>query len=215
MDGVLVAPGQGEKEAGYEVVLKATANPNNFTTFMGFISAAGFQSKPFECKVVAHCCANATRFRASLNEMEQSFFEQLLAPVTDLKDVPRLLFVIKRVSNVGLIFEGAQLHAGDLLDAEEQIEGGISIYEEAGTTVKLYTEELSELFTQNFPNLVAGDFILHRGVTTCLFACPALGLYTHGFEAEAVEPVVRFYINKLFELWFIGQLECTAAQRHF
>jgi hypothetical protein len=52
-------------------------------------------------------------------------------------------------------------------------------------------------------------------VSTCLFACPPLGLYTHGYQVETVEPVVRFYISRLFQLWDDEALKCTQAQAEF
>jgi len=154
-------------------------------------------------------------FGASLGETEQSFFGEMLGAVTDLNNIPKLIFVLKRISNVGLIFEGAPLHSGDLLDAEEEESGVISVCEEAGATAKLYTEELSDLFAREFSDLKSNDFILHRGVNTCLFGCPPLGLYTHGYEVATVEPVVRFYISRLFQRWDDQDLKCTAAQTEF
>jgi hypothetical protein len=94
-------------------------------------------------------------------------------------------------------------------------QGDISIYEDAGATTRLYTDELQDLFAQEFQTLIRDDFILHRGVSTCLFACPPLGLYTHGYEIEAVEPVVRFYISKLFQRWTEEGLKCSPEQTAF
>ena len=153
-------------------------------------------------------------FSTSLCEMEQSFFEELLSPITDLIDIPKLIFVLERTARVGLLFEGAQLHASDLLDVEEEEAGDISIYENAGVMENLYTNELEDLFAKEFPDLQSEDFILHRGANSCLFACPPLGLYTHGYEIETVEPVVRFYISKLFQCWDDGA-KCTQAQTDF
>ena len=154
-------------------------------------------------------------FGASLGDAEQTFFDELLGLVKDLKDIPKLVFVFNRDSKVGLLFEGMKLHEGDLLDAEQLESGEISVYENAGATAKLYTQELNSLFNQKFPALTQEDFILHKGVSTCLFACPPLGLYTHGYQVETVEPVVRFYISKLFELWDDEVLKCTLAQAEF
>ena len=212
-DGVLVAPGQGEHEAGYEVAEKNTANPNNFTSFIKFIPVKEFR---LDALTVKSWVTGVTMpsFSTSLGEMEQSFFEELLSPITDLIDIPKLIFVLKRTARVGLLFEGAQLHATDLLNVEEEAAGDISIYENAGVMENLYTNELQDLFTREFPDLQNEDFILHRGVSSCLFACPPLGLYTHGYEIETVEPVVRFYISKLFQCWDDGA-KCTKAQTDF
>ena len=124
------------------------------------------------------------------------------------------MFVLKRTENVGLIFEGPQLSVGDLLDVEEQETGDVVVYEEAGATIKLYSEELFALLSRQFPALISSDFILHRGVDTCLFACPPLGIYTHGYKEETVEPVFRFYISRLFHLW-VNEVACTSEQNEF
>jgi hypothetical protein len=100
------------------------------------------------------------------------------------------------------------------LDAEEQEQGEIVVYEEAGATAKPYTEELHNLFLRNFPGLNTDDFVLHRGVNAYQFSCPPLGLYTHGYEEETVEPVIRFYISRLFQLWDDGA-KCTQEQTDF
>lgn len=213
-DGVLVAPRQGENEVGFEVVLKQTANPNNFTSFVKFVPTRAFSEKGLS---IGSWLTGVSMplFRDSLGDTEQSFFAQLLEPVKDLSDIPKLVFVFKRISTVGLLFEGTRLHAGDLLDAEDLEQGDISIYEDAGATTRLYTDEIKHLFTQEFQVLIHDDFILHRGVSTCLFACPPLGLYTHGYQIGTVEPVVRFYINKLFQRWTEAGLRCTPEQTAF
>jgi len=213
-DGVLVAPGQGEGEVGYEVVLKQTANPNNFTSFVQFVPSRAFVAENMQ----NGSCLTGIRmpaFGASLGDIEQEFFDKLLDSVTDLVGIPKLIFVFNRDARVGLLFEGKQLDAGNLLDAEQLEDGEISVYEVAGFLSNQYTKELNSLFNQNFPALNQEDFILHCGVNTCLFACPPLGIYTHGYKVETVEPVVRFYISKLFELWNDEALKCTPTQAAF
>ncbi len=211
-DGVLVAPNQGENEAGFEVADKQTANANNFTTFVRLASS---HESTVDAAAPVWLSGVAMRpLNSNLGDAEQSFFEKLFESANNLNEIPKLIFVFKRTAKVGLLFEGHRLYAGDLLDAEELESGDISIYEEAGAMSKFYTDELCSLFGQEFPALSQDDFVLHRGVSTCLFACPALGIYTHGYEVETVEPVVRFYIGKLFELVDNGA-ECTPAQTLF
>jgi len=212
-DGVLIAPGEGENEEGYEVAEKNTANPNNFTSFLNFIPAKEFV---FDSKSVKSWLTGVTMpsFGTSLGEVEQSFFDQLMSPITDLINIPKLIFVLKRTAKVGLLFEGVQLHSGDLLDVEEEETRDISIFENAGVMSNLYTNELQNLFSKEFPDLQNEDFFIHHGVKTCLFACPPLGLYTHGYEIETVEPVVRFYISRLFQCWDDGA-KCTQAEKDF
>lgn len=211
--GVLVAPGQGDNDPEYEVITRQTANPNNYTSFVRFVPARAFSAEGVQPN---YWITGVTMpsFGESLGDAEQSFFEELLGKVTDLKNMPKLIFVLKRIANVGLIFEGTKLYAGNLLDAEEQEIGEIEVYEEAGATEQPYTEELYSLFSQEFPEMNDGDFILHRGVNTCQFSCPPLGLYTHGYEETTVEPVVRFYINRLFQSLEDGA-KCTPDQEAF
>jgi prephenate dehydratase len=214
-DGVLVAPGQGANEPGYEVVSKQTANPNNFTSFVRFVPSRAFSPNDGNTRSWLTGVRMPT-FGASLGEVEQEFFDQLLEPVKDLKDLPKLIFVFNREARVGLLFEGTVLRAGDLLDAEQLERGDISVYEDAGILANLYTNELNALFTRYFPALTQKDFVRHCGVNTCLLACPPLGLYTHGYKLETVEPVVRYYISKLFELWNDEVLKnCTPEQMAF
>lgn len=212
LDGVLVAPGQGEDEAAFEVVEKQTANPNNFTSFVRVASAD--LPAPAGPAAVALSGVSMRPLNDYLGDVEQSFFERLFQSAKTIDDVPKLIFVFNRIAKVGLLFEGTRLYAGDLLDAEEIDKGEISIFEEAGTLSQSYSRELGGFIEQEFPDLGSGDFIRHRGVSTCMFACPPLSLYTHGYKAETVEPVVRFYISKLFELFDNGAT-CTPAQEVF
>jgi hypothetical protein len=211
-DGVLVSPGQGEDEVGFEVTNKHTANENNFTTFVKVSSSR--ESSLDEGGSVWLSGVAMRPLASSLGDAEQSFFEQLFDLATDLVDIPKLIFVFRRTARVGLLFEGVRLYAGDLLDAEELESGDISVYEEAGVMSKFYSDELCALFEREFPDLLHDDFVLHLGVNTCLFSCQALGIYTHGYEVETVEPVVRFYISKLFELIDSGA-NCTPVQMQF
>jgi hypothetical protein len=139
-------------------------------------------------------------FGLSVGDREQSFFIELLSSVKDLAQLPKLAFVFKRTAKVGLLFEGDRMYAGDLLDAEEIESGDISIYEAVGAIRNRYSEELRELFKAEFPKMLEHDFILHRGVNTCLIACPPLDIYTHGYEEETVEAVFKFFIARVFEL---------------
>ena len=154
-------------------------------------------------------------FGATLSDAEAVFFERLLERVTDASNLPKLIFVFNRDAKVGLLFEGAQMHSGDLLDAEQLEDDAIRIFEAVGETESQYSSELSDLFLSHFPTLTGSDFIKHHGVNSCIFACPPLGIYTHGYDAVKVEPVVRFYISKLFAIWDDELLKCTTEQSEF
>jgi hypothetical protein len=67
---------------------------------------------------------------------------------------------------------------------------------------------------RTFPKTFPHDFIKHIGTQTCLYACPALNIVTHGFDAAIVEAVVRRVIAKYFELIDAG-LSCSPAEKKF
>lgn len=212
-DGVLVAPGQGD-ESGFEISEKDTANPNNFTTFVRLVPRRAFS--PSSSKTINTLTGIRMRaFDVTLRDDEVEFFDRLLGSVTEVSNLPKLVFVFDRDSKVGLLFEGVRIYAADLLDAEQLNDDSIAVFENAGETLVPYSAELKQLFSSNFPTLATKDFIKHLGVKSCLFACPPLGIYTHGFEPTRVEPVVRYYISKLFSLWDEGVLECTEDQKAF
>jgi prephenate dehydratase len=211
--GVLVAEGQGENETALRVVKKKTANPCNFTSFIRVVSAPLFDANQHDSGSRL-TCVSMRSFGSVLGDTEQSFFDRMLGDINDLANVPRLVFVLNRDAKVGLIFEGQSLYERDLLDATELQESDISIYENAGSISALYSEELKQLFSKEFPSLIESDFVLHCGENTCLFACPPLNIFTHGYDRNSVEPAFRFYISRLFQRWIDG-VDCTRDQSIF
>lgn len=214
IDGVLVAPGQGEGDDRYEVVSKQTANDNNFTSF---VTIAPWYSAAISTSTASSYLTGVTMNSlagASLDESQISFFEQVFSNTLNFKDIPKLIFVFKRIEKVGLLFEGMQFFSGDFLDAEELEAGEIMVHENVGELDLSYTQEIDKLISEEFLDLKQADFILHRGENTFLFACPSLGMYTHGYDEDTVEPVVRFYIDKIFEFIDNGT-NCSKQQTAF
>ena len=212
-DGVLVAPGQGEDELGYEVVNKETANNNNFTSF---VTLTPWNSNKITMVNVSSWLTGVTMssLGASLDDDQSAFFGSIFSDSPTFLDIPKLIFVFDRIEKVGLLFEGQSFSSGDFLDAEELERGEILVHENVGELENAYTKELEALFDSEFPDLKNNDFILHRGEKTVLFACPPLGIYTHGYEEETVVPVVRLYIDKVFEFIDNGG-KCAAEQTAF
>lgn len=210
LHSVLVAPGQGEDDPHFDIINKQTANPNNFTTF---VKLSPFHATSEETSIFLSAVAMRP-LKVNLGEAERSFFDSIFNSVTNITEVPKLIFVLKREAKVGLLFEGEKIYSGDFLDAEEIEANDIAVYENAGALNRLYSEELYEMFNNTFQDLISEDFIIHQGVNSCLFICPELGLCTHGYEIETVEPVVRFYINKFFELIDAG-VTCSESQQAF
>ena len=214
LDGVLVAPGQCENDDRYEIVTKRTANDNNFTSFVTLIP---YHSKAKTARAATSWLTGVTMgslSSTSLGETQVSFFEQVFSTSLNLEDIPKLIFVFKRIERIGLLFEGEKFSSGDFLDAEELEAGEIVVHEDVGELDLSYTQELDKLISQEFSGLKQADFILHYGKNTYLFACPVLGMYTHGYNEATVEPVVRLYIDKMFEFIDSGA-KCSKKQITF
>lgn len=212
LDGVLVAPGQGEDDNNYKVINKHTSNKNNFTSF---VTLTPSHSKGIKTTTTSSWLTGVTMASlagAVLNEEQISFFEKVFSSTLNLGDIPKLIFVFKRDENIGLLFEGKKFTSGDFLNAEELDTGEIVVHEDIGELELCYTQELDQLITQEHPDLKKADFILHRGDNTFLFACPPLNMYTHGYDEKTVEPVVRLYINKIFEFIDNGA-KCSKTQK--
>lgn len=220
MDAVLIAPNQVKPDVTtFSILEKKTANPNNFTTFALLIPRSSRKAvKEDETKIFT--AVSMPAFQSILGDEQKVFFEKILEPTENIKhleDVPRLLFVFDRVkerSSVGMLFHGAVLRETDLLDADMISEGTVQVVEEAGRSPQQYTAELDTLLNVHFASLRSGSFIKHRGDNAWLFACPQLGVYTHGYNDTVVEPAFRYYINKIFKLLNSG-VECTPSQRAF
>ncbi|RYZ83132.1 MAG: hypothetical protein EOP04_20565 [Proteobacteria bacterium] len=199
LDGVLIAPTAPESLKGYVVVDENAANAYDFTTFVHLVNKleTSFEDVSPDCYLTG---ITMPALGYSLSDLQQSVFEKLLENVEHFNNFPKLLFVFGRESKVGLLFEGEALSEGDLLSIDQSVSDEIGVHEGVGSVKQPYTKQIRELFQEEFPDLNGHDFILHRGFNTCLFACPPLGIYTHGYEIEKVEPVIRFYIGRLFQL---------------
>ena len=208
--GVLVAP-QSSLSDEYTIVEDNVANDNNFTAFINFY---GLFEWVYEKKKHFLTAITTSRLSSGLSDQELALFDNLFTNVDDISKIPRLIFVFELDDKVGLIFEGDQISAGDLLTSEEMQESDIRIYEEVGSLEMMYSETLKGLLETRFPTLTQGDFLIHNGSNTFMFACPALGIYTHGYKRDAVEPVVRFYMHKVFET-IKGGAKVTPEQRGF
>ena len=213
LDGVLVAPGEGEGEQDFEVVSRSTANANNFTSFVILGSSASVDVPEITPRSWLTGVSIASLAGPALTDQQYTFFDKLF-DFDDLSLIPKLVFVFKRAASVGLLFEGDHFTSADFLDAEDISEGDIQIHEDVGELEQPYYEQLESLISDEFPSLCADDFVLHIGIDSFLFICPPLKMYTHGYDRDAVEPVVRLYIDKVFE-FIAADGSCTEIERSF
>lgn len=132
LDGVLVAPGQGEDDGGYKVVTKKTANVNNFTSFVKLVSSRSRREDVGEPSTYLTGVTMGSLSGTTLDDEQISLFDGIFSDVTDFKYIPKLIFVFKRTDKVGLLFEGEELSSGDFLSAELLEESEIVVHENAG-----------------------------------------------------------------------------------
>jgi prephenate dehydratase len=221
VDAVLCAPGQNT--GGFPTLADNAANPVNFTTFalLGCISSKEWSKA--EWGPLYDALTPRTRSYAGVQMPIQVSTsddqEQLLVDLTDgaesIDDLPNVLFVTRRPEGMcGLIIEGDIGFLGTRVILEERYSTDISVNPDIGESPSQYRERTRDFFKGEFSVLASGEFLRHIGSKTCLFACPPLGMITHGFDAEVVEPVFRRIINKWFELFDNG-IRCTEPQRSF
>ncbi len=221
VDAVLCAPGQNV--GGFPTFQTNAANPVNFTTFALLGCLASKHWPETEWGSLHSALTPRTRAYAGVQMpilvSTSDDQEQLLQDLTDgtnsIDDLPNVLFVARRPEGMcGLIIEGDTGFLGARVITEDGYSTDIIVNPDIGESPSQYRQRINEFFEKDFSVLAAGEFIRHIGSNTCLFACPPLGMITHGFDPEVVEPVVRRIINKYFELFDNG-IACTASQRAF
>jgi prephenate dehydratase len=221
VDAVLCAPGQNT--GGFPRLVENAANPVNFTTFalLGCISSRDWSQTKWGSlygaltpRVLAYVGVQMP-IQVSTSDDQ----EQLLVDLTDgaesIDDLPSVLFVTRRPEGVcGLLIEGNIGFLGTRITLDEGYSTDVLVNPDLGQSPSQYRERTREFFERGFKVLAKGEFLRHIGANTCLFACPPLGMITHGFDAKVVEPVFRRIINKWFELFDNG-IKCTKRQRSF
>jgi prephenate dehydratase len=224
IDAALCAPGQNTD--GFNVVADEVSNPVNFTTFalLGHTGSIGWADDQFGCLrthlITATRCYCGIEMPAPQEQMSEAFIEILSAltrDVQELEEVPQVVFVTEREPGTcGLVIET------DIADALSSImdEGGpvpdLKIHAQFGRGKTKYSKRVYE-FLRNAPGFAASidkDFVRHIGDDACFFACPVFEIMTHGADLLLVESVVRWIINKYFELIDIG-VGCSEQQRTF
>lgn len=221
VDAVLCAPGQNAM--GFPRLAENAANPVNFTTFalLGCLGSKDWRET--EWGRLYGALTPRTRAYAGVQMpilvSTSDDQEQLLVDLTDgaqsIDDLPNVLFVTRRPEGAcGLIIEGDIGFLGTRVILDEEYSTDILVNPDIGESPSKYRERTREFFECEFTVLASGGFMRHIGANTCLFACPPLGMITHGFDAKVVEPVFRRIISKWFELFDNG-IRCTEQQRLF
>jgi hypothetical protein len=221
-DAILSAPEQNK--GGFRVHSSDVANPLNFTTFalLNHVKSHDWLPEKWGTWYEVLFPKTGVFFGVempirvvSLSDDQQQLLNDLTADATRIDDIPKVVFVTRRrEDSCGLLFEASDIVVDEDVITEEGYSAKINIIPEIGVYNKRYSDRAYEYLLENDNSILSNDFIRHIGTNTCFYACPPLGLITHGFEQTVVESVVRRIITKYFEL-FVNGMECSTPQNKF
>ncbi len=221
IDAVLCVPGTGKQP--FVIYHPNAANDVNFTTFAiignvitrDWVKEWGAMSRFFRPIVCSVAAVELSLFSVTSDEDQTLFFNELTSAVRNSADLPRILFAARRAPDrCGLIVESELAQLPESIVSEDGYTSEIKILPRIGSGPERYGRRVHEFLIQRFPSTLMHPFVRHVGTKPCFFACPALGMLTHGYDLTVVEPVVRRYIAKWFQLVDDG-LACTNQERKF
>lgn len=203
--GVLSAPGANID--GFKLLEKDAANPINFTTFgiLGSYDSEKWSESDWGSlsKSVSPSNRIFTAIQMPLSnvltESQEELFDSLVEDANSVHDIPKIIFVSRyEHSKCRLLIEGAT-NIPPYVIGDSGADSDIKIITNIGNAKDDYSKKAYDLI-EGILDISNMDFIEHLGVNTCFYACPALGIITHGFEKESTELIVRHLIKKHFEL---------------
>lgn len=217
---VLVAPGY--EDCGYPVLCPDASNPINFTTFALLASSDSEKWDANEWGLLASKIGDGSKIFTAiqlplnkvLTDLQEDLFDRLIDDAQTVEDIPKVLFVaVHEYSKCRLLIEaGGEFIPPEML-GEDGASEDIKVVPNVGTPAHEYTDRVESFVSETFSS-ASGDFIKHQGTKTCFFACPALGIFTHGYEVTATEFVVRQVIKKNFDFIDRGG-SCNLVQKQF
>ena len=221
LDAALCAPGQNID--GYQVLRDNVSNPKNFTTFvfLGCNSSMkwgdewGRLTDNLSPKQGFYIGVQMPIRSVAYSEAQEAFLNALSNDVERIDDIPKVLFVTKRSrSTCGLLIESTEKEWNFEIIEDDSYSDEIIPIPDLGATHSLYSSRILEYLNDKLSSDTTPDFIRHKGTQTIFYACPPIGIVTHGFEEEIVESVVKRIINKYFDLYANGT-ECSKTQKRF
>lgn len=191
---VLCSPDMNKDE--FNIVSSDASNPLNFTVFgvlaPGSSKDRGFNWDPFKVedfnggRVYSSLEFSARDF---LSEEQQGLFSEIFN-YSENDDIPKIIFigVDDHSSKYRIILESK--YGLDDASLDE-----INLVGDIGSSVNEYFDEVvSALPSDVF--LDEDRIYKHVGTKTCFFACPALGIVTHGYEETLAENMFRLYLGE-------------------
>ena len=120
---------------------------------------------------------------------------------------------LKEDGRVHLIIEHHDL-AGEDIISEDSDELEVST-KQVGSLNKPYGVLAKKMMGNTFGlDIQEYDFLKHIGTKSCLFFCPALNIYLHGYNADIVEDFIKIFIEKYFIKYSEG-IPTNSEQKSF
>lgn len=221
IDATLCVPGRGKPP--FSIFESDVSNDVNFTTFV-IIGNMATRDWDKEWATLAPLCRPSACFYAAVElslfsiastDDQTMFFNELTSFAKNSNNLPRIVFATRRAPDrCGLIIESESKRLPETILSEDGYSSEIRIMPHIGGSPEKYAQRVRAFLDDKFPKALQHPFVRHIGTKPCFFACPALGMLTHGYDLAIVEPVVRRYIGKWFQLVDDG-LDCTADERKF
>lgn len=225
-DVLLCTPNQCKGDE-FKTIKTDVANPLNFTSFVliGNVDRKKWDTVKFP-KLKSHLTSNNTIFGLEmdvpaplLKDEQHLVLDNLAEAANQIDEIPRIIFVVKREGGkCGILFESDKKKTVSLNSSSMLTDDGkkvdIVVKENLGDTHRLYLDCATELFRNKFKKYLKHDFIEHKGTNAYFFGCPALKMFTHGYDENIVKQIVTKMIGNYFRQ--IGKgMKCTPAQKIF
>lgn len=205
---VLIPPEMNKD--GFSVLESHAENPLNFTTF----SLLGSNHDESTFNVEWHELRNKVfpgnvyfsgiqmPLGTNFTENQNALFDQFLLEADSVESIPKAIFVADHndSSECRIIFEvsNEKMSLHEILDSDG-LDESILVLDDVGSMANSYSKRVMEhLYSKDLVG--SNDFVKHVGTDACFFACPALGILTHGFSEETTEAIVKRMIEKCLEL---------------
>lgn len=222
LDAVLCTPDQNEH--GFPILTENAANPVNFTVF-GLLGRDGVSNWDINAWGSLHKTVFPPQVlffgiqlplpSASAVLVDENLFEELAADIDDIDSMPKVLFVTRREDGTGglLVESLTTLPPPELVTFKDAWEE-VRIIDNMGTSSDRYHHRVQPLLQQGIADVDSKDFFRLRREKSCFYACPSLGIVTHGYDDAVVEQVVRRVIARYFRLYVNG-VPCSSEQKAF
>lgn len=196
---------------GFEILENSAQNPLNFTTF-AFLSKGSEDSAFHEelASLGSQALPHSVYFYGlqmplgnDFTEAQNILFDKFIEEAESIDSIPKAIFVADHSDGAEcrIIFEinDPNISLYEVLDLEGKDES-IRVIDDAGRASHSYSKRVMEHLKEKSDVVSSKDFVKHEGTKSCFFACPPLGILTHGFSIETTESIVKRMVATCFDL---------------